>query len=106
MLRARVRPRRRAAPVTRAQPRSSTAGSVETAELETVQDAEDDQKEQDDPGGGQAHGRSDHCEPKSMRPFSESGPALQGAAAAREFPEAVFKGPSPINRDHSYSVRK
>src|SRR5579859_8098585 len=103
---ARVRPRRRAAPVTRAQPRSSTAVSVETAELDPVQDTEDDHEEQDDPDGGQAHGRSDRSMPRSMRPFSRGGEAPQAARPVRELQTAMRKGPSPIHRDHSYSLRK
>jgi hypothetical protein len=42
-----------------AQPRSGDLNSVETAELDPVQDSEPDQEEQDDPDGGQAHKGSD-----------------------------------------------
>jgi hypothetical protein len=44
-------------------------GSVETAELDTVQDTESDQEEQDDPDGGQGHERSDYLRARVDEPL-------------------------------------
>src|SRR5580704_6176894 len=50
-VRASSRPIRRAAPVTSAQPRPLMAGSVETPELDPVQDGDRDDEEKNGPDG-------------------------------------------------------